>query len=94
VLLSHADRTRINDAGHAIPLLPGNGGAMGTLLVDGFYRGTWKIAREGERATLQIAPFTRLGKAQADALTAEGMRLLAFAAADRAGHDVRVAGPG
>jgi hypothetical protein len=90
VLLSHADRTRINDQARPIPLLPGNGASMGTMLVDGFYRGTWKIVRDGDRATLRIRPFARLAKRRADALCAEGARLLAFAAADAATRDVEL----
>jgi hypothetical protein len=52
---------------------------MGTLLLDGFYRGTWRIARSADRATLQVKPFERLGKAQTEDVSAEGVRLLAFA---------------
>jgi Winged helix DNA-binding domain len=46
VLLSHAERSRINDLGRPIPPAPGNGAQMGTFLVDGFLRGTWRL-REG-----------------------------------------------
>jgi hypothetical protein len=42
VLLSHADRSRIILDGRNPPLFPGNGAALGTVLVDGFLRGTWK----------------------------------------------------
>jgi hypothetical protein len=45
VLLSHADRARIITDGRRVPLPPGNGGTCGTILVGGFMRGTWKIAR-------------------------------------------------
>jgi hypothetical protein len=79
VLFSHADRARINDLAQRIPLPPGNGGVMGTLLVDGFYRGTWRIARLGDCATLHIKPFERLSKAHRDDVSAEGARLLTFA---------------
>jgi hypothetical protein len=46
------------------------------FLVDGFARGTWRVA-EGR---LQIDPFTPLGRAEAKAVAAEGEALLAFTA--------------
>lgn len=64
------------------------------MLVGGFYRGTWKIVRDGERAILRIEPFSRLSKGDAEALAAEGMGLLAFAAADRPTRDVEFTRPG
>ena len=79
VLFSHADRARINDRAQRIPLPPGNGGVMGTLLLDGFYRGTWRIARSADRATLQVKPFEQFSKAQTEDVSAEGLRLLVFA---------------
>jgi hypothetical protein len=75
VLFGHADRTRIIDDGRKPPLPPGNGGVAGTFLVDGFMRGTWRIAR-GE---LALDPYVPLAAADAAALREEGERLLAFA---------------
>jgi hypothetical protein len=79
VLLGHADRSRIIPAGRAIPLPPGNGATMGTVLLDGFYAGTWRIVRAVERATLTIRPFEPVGSDDATALIDEGARLVAFA---------------
>jgi hypothetical protein len=93
ILLSHADRARVNDQAHRIPLPPGNGAVMGTLLVDGFYRGTWRIVRSGDRATLHIRPFERLGKSAAQEVSSEGVRLLAFAT-DATIFDVELADAG
>lgn len=89
VLFSHANRDRINDQAQRIPLPPGNGGVMGTLLLDGFYRGTWKIARSADRATLRVKPFERLNKAQIEDVSTEGVRLLVFAT-DATTFDVEV----
>ncbi len=89
VLLSHADRTRVIATDRRTPLFPGNGAAMGTFLVDGFARGTWRIARSGSVATLRIEPWARLSKKDTAALTAEGERLLDFAAGDAEVHEVR-----
>jgi len=90
LLLSHADRSRVNDAGHPIPLFPGNGGAMGFLLVDGFYRGTWRIHRVKGHATLRISPFSPLAPLDRQDVEEEGMRLLAFAAAESPRRDVHI----
>jgi hypothetical protein len=94
VLLSHADRTRINPERRRVPLPPGNGGAAGTLLVDGLFRGTWAINRlpDADAATLTVRPFVRLTPADADAVTVEAAELLAFAAPARS-HDVRIEPP-
>jgi hypothetical protein len=80
VLIGHADRSRIIPPGRGIPLLPGNGGSAGTILVDGRYAGTWRIARSGGQATLEIVPFEAPRPNDRGALEDEGGRLLAFAA--------------
>src|SRR5260221_900001 len=93
LLLSHADRTRFMSEERKTPLFPGNGGALGYVLVDGEFRGTWKIVRHrGDRATLTVEPFTALSRQETDALAEEGERLLAFAAADAA-RDIQFAVP-
>lgn len=93
VLLSHADRTRVMSADRNTPLFPGNGGALGCVLVDGFYRGNWKITRHRQQdsATLTIQPFEPLSSPDRDALAEEGARLLAFAAAGAGTYDVQFA---
>jgi hypothetical protein len=93
ILLSHADRSRIIADGRAVPLPPGSGGTSGTLLVDGLWRGVWKITRRRAAATLHVAPFARLSGQDAAAVTAEGGRLLAFITAGAGQHDVRLAPP-
>ncbi len=75
------------------PLFPGNGGALGYVLVDGEFRGTWKLARQRDGATLTVEPFTALSRQETDALAEEGARLLAFAATDAAARDIQFAAP-
>jgi hypothetical protein len=90
-LLSHADRTRVIPTGRRVPIPPGNGGVMGTILVDGYLRRTWKIVRKGGTATLDILPDAPLDTSDEAALEAEGDGLLRFAAADATERVVRVA---
>jgi hypothetical protein len=90
VLLSHADRARIIDHDRRVPLPPGNGGTGGTLLIDGFWRATWKIERAGEAARLRIRPFAPLAARHAKAVVREGAALLSFAASDTTDHDVEL----
>ena len=86
VLIGHADRSRIIPAGRRIPLPPGNGATRGTVLLDGIFRGEWRIATDGGRATLRIEPFEPIPSAELPALDEEGTRLLRFAAAGLEGR--------
>jgi winged helix DNA-binding protein len=83
VLLSHHDRSRVVIDRRTIPLLPGNGGTSGMLLVDGFWRANWRISRDRNRRLLAIAVFSPLSKAERSEVAAEGDRLLAFATTER-----------
>ena len=89
-LFAYADRTRFNPGGYPIPLLPGNGGTRGTLLLDGHYAGKWEVRREGARACLTIETFVPIDGAQRDAAHAEGLGVLQFIAPDSQGRDVRL----
>jgi Winged helix DNA-binding domain len=69
-------------------------GGLAAVLVDGFARAVWTITRDGDTATLVVRALDgRLPAADQAAVTEEGARLLAFAAADAARHDVRFAPP-
>ena len=72
---------------------PGPGGTGGTVLVDGLWQATWSIARPGAAAALLIEPFSRLTATQAAEVTAEGARLLAFAAPEAGPGEVYLTGP-
>jgi hypothetical protein len=89
LLLSHADRTRFITKEYHKQGFTMDGPMPSIALVDGFTNGTWKIVRSRNTATLTIKPFTRLSKKDTDALTEEGARLLAFAAADADAHDIQ-----
>jgi hypothetical protein len=84
LLIGHHDRTRVIDHAYRYVIF------IGTLLVDGFVQGTWTVKRQGESATLTIEPLRRLTATDRKAVAEEGERLLDFAAADAAKHDVRI----
>jgi hypothetical protein len=90
LLFGHANRARVIAGNRPVPLPAGNGGRLGTVLLDGWFGGTWQISLENGAATLEIRPFAPLPAREHAAVCEEGARLLAFAAGDHAGHDVRV----
>ena len=91
LLLSHADRARVISDEHRKRYQKDRGPMRGSVLVDGFFRGLWRIERVRGTATLVVEPYERLSTADADALAAEGARLLGFAAGDARDHDIRLA---
>jgi Winged helix DNA-binding domain len=89
LLLSHADRSRFITEEYHKQGFTMDGPMPCIALVDGFTNATWKIIRNRNTAILTIKPFTRLSRKEIAALTEEGARLLAFAAADAGAHDIR-----
>jgi hypothetical protein len=80
LLLSHADRTRFAPPGWKPAIPPGNGGVMGTFLVDGMVGGTWRIVREKQGSSrLRIEGYEELGVRDRDEVEEEGERLMGFA---------------
>jgi len=91
LLLSHADRSRVmTDQTRKRIFASPNGMFPGTLLVNGFVRGTWRITRARGRAVLDIEPFAKISKKDLSALESAGKRLLGFAAPDHE-HNLRLA---
>ncbi len=94
MLLSHADRTRIIPDRRTVPLPPGLGGSNGTVLIDGFWRATWKITRQrGGTVTLRVEPFTEFSAEQTAGVTAEATGLLAFVAPDAEAIEIKLVDP-
>ena len=86
LVLSHADRSRVISADNTGRLYTINGVIPGTVLIDGFVTGMWRLARSCGAALLTIELF---GPAREHAaLTSEAERVLAFCAPD-ASHDIR-----
>ena len=90
LLLSHEDRARVLTEEDRARVMSVNGIVAGTVLVDGFVHGTWKIHRARGTAVLRVTPFRRLARRDAAAVAAEGERLLAFAAADAKQRDLEL----
>jgi DNA glycosylase AlkZ-like len=88
LILSHADRTRVISDDDRQRMATPNGIFPGTVLVDGFVAGMWRITRPRGTAVLTVEPFGPLSPADCDAVTSEGRRLLDFAAAG-ARHEIR-----
>jgi Winged helix DNA-binding domain len=91
VLLGHADRTRIIAEEHRKLVFLTATRMMGTVLLDGWVGGRWKITRSRGSATLVVEPFKRLAATDKAAVSAEAAALLKFSAADVQHHDVKIA---
>ena len=94
ILLGHLDRSRMMDASQKTPLFPGNGGNLGTVLVDGRLAGGWKIGRAKGQAILDVDVLRGVSKRDRQALLEEGHRLLAFAADGVTRHEVTITSAG
>jgi hypothetical protein len=84
-LLSHADRTRVIADVHRERVF-----TRGALLVDGFVRGAWTLARRRAGATLHIEAFAPLGERERAEVVEEGERLLAFATGEARAREIAI----
>ncbi len=76
-LLSHDDRTRIIPDRRPVPLPPGDGARVGTVLIDGDFRGTWQLVSTKHTADLQVDA-VGLSGSEISQVEEEGQRLRAF----------------
>ena len=88
LVLSHADRSRVVSAENLRRFYVINGIFPGSVLVDGFVAGIWRLAKSRNTATLTIELFGPVR--ERDALAAEAARMLAFCAPG-ASHHIRFA---
>jgi DNA glycosylase AlkZ-like len=92
-LLAHSDRSRVIADEHRRKVFLTNGRVRATFLIDGFVRGTWKVERDKDAATLLVEPFGRLAKTDREALATEGERLLGFLEERGGSRSIRIAKP-
>ncbi|WP_119068492.1 winged helix DNA-binding domain-containing protein [Aggregatilinea lenta] len=89
LLLAHKDRTRVVADEHRkrvyLPALR----VAATILVVGVVGGVWRVEKSKGAASLVIAPFAPLNKADRDALADEGERLVRFIDPGAKTYDVR-----
>jgi Winged helix DNA-binding domain len=88
LLLAHGDRTRVISAGNLQRFYTINGVFPGSVLVDGFVAGMWRLARNSKTAALTIELFGPVR--DRDVVAREAERMLAFCAPDAA-HEIRFA---
>jgi Winged helix DNA-binding domain len=94
VFFGYADRTRFIPDLRKPPIPPGNGARTGTLLVDGEWRGGWKISlpkaskASDDPAVLVVSLFQKASAEECEAIEREGAELGRFIAGP--GSAVRV----
>lgn len=86
LLLAYADRRRLLADVHRARVFTENGIVRGTVLLDGFVAGVWKLVREGPEPVLAVQAFGRWSVSDRHEVEAEAAALLAFAADDRGGR--------
>lgn len=80
LLIGYADRTRVISDEARKQVFTVNGLVRGTVLVDGQVAATWKLDRTRSAATVTVTALTKIPKRAISAVTAEGSKLLEFAA--------------
>ena len=88
ILLSHDDRSRICRALHHRRIMSPNGMVPGTVLIDGFVGGTWKVQRSKSGAALVVEFFEATSRTYRGALMDEAARLLQLTDPQAASHDL------
>ena len=92
LILAHDDRTRVMSEENRKRLFSLLNVFPGTVLVDGFVGGMWRLSRSRHAATLTVELFgDRVPARDRDEITAEATRVLAFAAPRAASREVRFA---
>ena len=91
LLIGHQRRSRIISDVNRKRIATPNGMVPGTILIDGFVQGTWKIEERAEDATLVITLFRTIDDADRADLEQEGKKLLAFLSSPDASRYLSVA---
>ena len=80
LVLSHADRSRIIREEDRSRMRSVNGIVPGTVLIDGFVGGIWRLATTRSRATLGVELWDAQSRRHRDEVGHHAERLLGFAA--------------
>ena len=94
VLLGHADRSRVVTDDLNGQIFTNEGRNWAWLMIDGFARGSWRIARDRGSATLIVRTRTALPGRNKSPVADEGARLLTFAAAGERAQNIQFAPAG
>lgn len=93
LILSHADRTRVMSEDARTRLFRMANVFPGSVLIDGFVAGMWRVSRTGDAATLTVELFAERPSGvpgpDRDAVTSEAERVLTFAAPEAGAREVR-----
>ena len=76
LVLSHADRARVISPGHRQRLNTRNGIFPGTVLIDGFVGGVWRLTRSRRTAVLTVELFGSAPPRDRDAVGEQPQRLV------------------
>ena len=90
LILSHAGRARVVSDDNRRRLYTRNGIFPGTVLLDGFVAGMWRLTRSRRTAVLTVELFGAVPSRDRDAVGEEAQRLLGFAAPGDT-HEIRFA---
>jgi len=88
VVLSHKDRSRVID--RRVDL---DGWMRGSILVDGFVRGTWRHDTKGGVATMQLRLFAGVTAGDRTDVEVEADRALEFLASEAPSRQIRILDP-
>ncbi|WP_326771178.1 winged helix DNA-binding domain-containing protein (plasmid) [Streptomyces sp. NBC_01591] len=77
-VLAHADRSRIITPQDQQRIMTKNALILGTVLVDGFVRGSWRAEKSGRTLCLVVTPFAALPSREREEVEREGAALLDF----------------
>jgi Winged helix DNA-binding domain len=89
LILSHADRSRVISEPDRQRLYSRNGIFPGTVLIDGFVSGMWRLTTGRGATALTVEMFRPVSGHDRDAITAEGERLLEFASPGSPDDEIR-----
>ena len=88
VLLGHDDRSRIISQADRRRVMTGGPLNVGSVLVDGFAHGLWRVVADGDRRTLDVMRFRSISSVDEALVGEEAERLLAFLAPDAAARTI------